>query len=100
MFLKNARSLLKIDGIRTLFLGILPMTPSAVGGAKQLVLITYFRPVGSAPVAPFIGSQVMLGRALTWPPVKSVIIVQTVAEVWNVPGGQTWPAVIVAVPLV
>src|SRR6185295_19350377 len=89
MFLKIARSLLNIEGMRTPFLGLLPIWPSAVGLAKQLVLTTNERPVGSAPVMPFIGSQRMFGRALIWPPVKSVIIVHTVAEVWNVPGGHT-----------
>jgi len=42
----------------------------------------------------------MFGRALTVPPVKSVSIVQTVAEVRTEPAGHPWPAVMLAVPLV
>src|SRR5882724_2407528 len=98
MFLKNARSLLKIEGKRRLFLGVLPICPKVVGKVKQAVLIRYGDPLLSDPLAPFIGSQVMMGRAFTWPPVKSVIIVQTVADVWREPGGQVCPAVIVTVP--
>src|SRR5258706_15851879 len=98
MFLKNARSLLKVDGIRTEFLGKFPICPRAVGKVKQPTLITYFEPVLSTPVAPFVGSHVKNALALTVPPVKSVIIVHTVADVWNVPKGQVCPDVIVAVP--
>ena len=74
------------------------MSPTAVGTVKQSRLITYAVPVVSDPVAPTFGSHVTTGRAFTVPPVKSVIIVQTVAVVWLVPGGQVCPAVIVAVP--
>ena len=61
--------------------------------------MTYAGPVriGSAGALGRIASHDS-ARAFTWPPVKSVIIVQTVAEVWNDPGGQVCPAVIVAVP--
>src|SRR5258705_12976915 len=100
MFLKNARSLLKVEGMRTEFRGELPICPSAVGFVRQPVLITNAEPVESDPLVPFDGSQITLGRALTCPPVKSVIIVQTVADVWKVPGGHCCPAVIVAVPAV
>lgn len=99
-FLKNARSLLKIEGNRILFLGTLPICPSAVGGAKQLTLIIYGVPVESAPLTPSEGSQVSNARAFICPPVKSVIIVQTVGEVCVDPAGQVCPAVMVAVPLV
>ena len=86
--------------MRTAFRGILPMSPKRVGLVKQPTLITYFIPAESFPLTPFIGSQVTFGIALTEPPVKSVIIVQTVADVWREPGGQICPAVIVTVPLV
>jgi hypothetical protein len=99
-FLKSARSLLKIDGNRRLFLGVFPISPKAVGKLKHAVLIKYGDPELSVPLAPFIGSQVMIGRAFTWPPVKSVIIVQIVADVWIEPGGQVCPAVIATVPAV
>src|SRR4051812_23638208 len=98
MFLKRAMSLLKIDGMRTPFLGELPVCPKAAR-PKQATLITNLEPVGSAPVAPFMGSHRIFGRAFIWPPVKSVIIVQTVAEVWKVPVGQVCPELIAAVPL-
>src|SRR5882724_10385082 len=99
-FLKKAKSLLKVAGILTEFLGELPICPRAVGGAKHPTLITYLVPVESAPLVPFVGSQIMFGRALTVPPVKSVIIVQRVAEVWIDPGGQVCPELIAAVPAV
>src|SRR6185436_13018565 len=54
--------------------------------------------VRSLPLAPLLGSHVIRGLAFTVPPVKSVIMVQTVADVWNVPAGHVCPAVIVAVP--
>src|ERR1044071_795945 len=98
MFLKKAKSVLKIEGIRTALRGRFPICPSAVGAAKHAVLMTKGVPVGSAPPPPFIGSRRTVGRAWTAPPVKSVIIVQTVAEVWNVPGGQVCPELTVAVP--
>src|SRR4051812_23500601 len=98
MFLKIATSLLKIAGMRTGFRGMLPIWPKPVALVKQLRLITYASPVLSAPVAPFVGSQVITARALPGPPVKSVIIVHTVAEVWIDPAGKVCPAVIVAVP--
>ena len=60
---------------------MLPIWPSPVGLVKQLRLTTYSRPVASAPLVPFVGSQTITARAFTCPPVKSVIIVQTVAEV-------------------
>ena len=98
MFLKNARSLLKTDGIRTEFLGKFPICPKAVGKVKQPTLITYFDPVLSTPLAPFIGSQVRNALALTVPPVKSVIMVHCVTDVWKVPSGQVCPVIIGAVP--
>ena len=77
MFLKNARSLLKIDGMRTLLRGILPICPAANGFAKHDTLNARGVPVESTPKSPCIGSQIMNGRALMPPPVKSVIGVQT-----------------------
>src|SRR5215212_6411919 len=72
MFLKNAMSLLKIDGMRNEFRGVLPISPSRVGLAKQLTFTTYGVPVGSEPLMFRIGSQIVFGRALSCPPVISV----------------------------
>src|SRR4029078_1715076 len=99
-FLNMAMSLLKMEGILTLFRGMVPIWPRPVGLVKHPTLITYADPVESKPDAPLAGSQVVFGRAFTVPPVKSVSIVQTVADVRTDPAGQDWPAVIVAVPLV
>src|SRR6185503_19038839 len=82
MFLKNARSLLKIDGIRTLLRGWLPIWPNAVGFAKHEVLKAIGVPVESNPKLPCIGSQVINIRALIPPPVQSLIGVQTFVPVW------------------
>src|SRR5258705_3991000 len=79
-FLKNAKSLLKIAGIRTEFLGEFPTSPRPLGAAKHPTLITYLVPVESSPLPPFVGSHIIFGRPLTLPPVKSVIIVQSVAD--------------------
>src|SRR3982750_3728629 len=87
-FLKNAMSLLKSDGIRTELRGIFPICPNPVALVKQAVLITNAEPVTSAPLASFTGSQIVFERALPVPPVKSVIMVHTVAEVWIEPGGH------------
>ena len=80
-FLKSATSLFRIEGMRTEFRGMFPICPNAVGLVKQAVLITKAEPVRSAPLAPLTGSQMIFGRAFTVAPVKSVIIVQTVADV-------------------
>src|SRR5262250_1338263 len=103
MFLKNARSLLKIDGKRTLFLGRFPIWPVAQGFRKQAVLKARGVPVGSVPKSPFIGSQMTNGLALFPPPVKSVIGVQTCVspdtEVSLDPTGQGETLLIVAAVL-
>src|SRR6185369_11029934 len=72
MLLKSATSLLKIDGIRKEFRGVLPISPNCVGRAKQLTFTTYGVPVGSAPLIFRIGSQIVFARALMSPPVMSV----------------------------
>src|SRR2546430_16715083 len=86
--------------MRTAFRGILPMSPKRVGLVKQPTLITYFIPAESFPLTPFIGSQSIFGIALPEPPVNSVIIVQTLVDVWSELCGLICPAVIVTVPLV
>ena len=75
IFLKNERSVLNDDGIRKTFRGAFPILFSEVGGPKQAGFITNGSPlIGSDPVAPEFGSHTISGRALIWPPVKSVII--------------------------
>src|SRR6185369_773505 len=102
-FLKNARSLLKIDGIRTAFRDMFPICPVANGLAKQLTLKALGVPVESTPKSPCIGSQVMNGRALMPPPVKSVIGVQVcvvaVVAVTLDPTGHCCPREITAAVL-
>src|SRR5262245_20535927 len=100
MFLKNARSLLKIDGMRTALRGMLPIWPAANGFAKQSTLKARGVPVESNPKSPFTGSQTMNGRALMPPPVKSVsgvhVCVVAVVAVTDEPTGQGCPNEIVA----
>src|SRR5438067_1175866 len=99
-FLKNARSVLKIFGRRPKFLGIFPISPYLVGRLKHPTFRKSFIPVGSVPVAPsFALLQLTKGKALTVPPVKSVIGVHAVNPVVtfgvpaNEPVGQGWPFV-------
>src|SRR6266496_6541390 len=76
MFLKNARSVLRIDGLRRAFRGRLPICPRAVGCAKQLVLNATGVPSAFDPLKPLVGSQTTHGSALIWPPVQSVMGLQ------------------------
>src|ERR1044071_738522 len=103
MFLKSARSLLKIDGMRTLLRGMLPICPVANGFAKHDTLKARGVPVESTPKSPCIGSQVMNGRALMPPPGKSVIGVQVcvvaVVAVTLEPTGHWWARGITAAVL-
>jgi hypothetical protein len=74
-----------------------------VGIAKHEVLITYGDPVGSTPLAPFIGSQITFGRALISPPVKLVMAVHRIFVLPAIaegsdPGGHVCPALMSAVP--
>ena len=57
--------------------GILPICPVANGFVKHDTLKARGVPVESTPKSPCIGSQIMNGRALMPPPVKSVIGVHT-----------------------
>ena len=90
-------------GMRTAFLGMLPIWPVAKGLAKQPTLNDRGVPVGSLPKSPCIGSQTTNGRALIPPPVKSVIGVHTcvvaVDEEILEPTGQGCPSEIVAAVL-
>src|SRR5688572_18761542 len=102
MFLKKARSLLKMEGMRIGLRGMLPICPVANGFAKQSTLNARGVPVESTPKLPAIGSQTMNGRALIPPPVKSVMGVQTCVPfaafvvVTEEPTGQGWPSETVA----
>src|SRR5215207_724553 len=105
MFLKKARSLLKMDGMRIGLRGMLPIWPVAKGFAKHATLKARGVPVESLPKSPFIGSQTINGRALMPPPVKSVIGVQTCVplpafvEDTEEPTGHGCPSEMVAVVL-
>src|SRR5436305_12977951 len=75
MFLKKARSVLKMAGSRIRFLCRLPIAPGVPGLAKHEVSIKYGEPSGANVPGRRFGSQIMTGRALMSPPVKSVILV-------------------------
>src|SRR4051812_20392931 len=102
IFLKNARSLLKIDGRRPKFLPILPRSPSRAGTAKHVGLIARGVPCESTPLGFLLGSHSTTGTALMLPPVKSVIPVQVavfaLTAVRYVPPGHCWLALMVTVP--
>src|SRR5215813_8371431 len=91
-FLKNATSVLKIDGSRTRFLWKLPMLPNVVGFAKHVVSIANGVPVPSAVPGLRLGSHTTFDRAFKSPPVKfvTVVEVQTVVEpvCFTKPGAQ------------
>src|SRR6185369_15934244 len=82
IFLKNARSLLKVFGRRPKFLGMLPMSPYLVGLVQHAAFRYRGVPVGSAPVAPCLAlSQLTKGSALSEPPGNSVMGAQDVNPV-------------------
>src|SRR2546423_6428348 len=75
MFLKKARSVLKMAGSRIRFLCKLPIAPGVPGLAKQEVSIRYGEPSGANVPGRRFGSQMTTGRALMSPPLKSVMFV-------------------------
>src|SRR5215467_5405314 len=80
MYLVSATSEVMMPGRRSTFLGMLPISPSAVGLAKHAVLMSNGKPLEEKePLGTLLGSHTRLGRALTEPPVKSVIAGNPVA---------------------
>src|SRR2546426_6429397 len=88
MFLKKARSLLKMGRWRSRFLCRPPMSPCVPGLAKHAGLIENANPVESAP-AGLVGSHTNTGRAFMSPPVKSVTPVHL--QVVVAPGSSAKP---------